>query len=87
MIHTPDLINGLFEGWGGVAIWGNVRRISRDRCTRGVSLKSTAFFTSWGFWNLFYYPHLAQWLSFTGGLFIVAGNTVWIALAWRYRNV
>src|SRR6185436_15953847 len=24
-----------------------------------------------GFWNLFYYPHLDQWLSFAGGVLIV----------------
>jgi hypothetical protein len=27
---------------------------------------------------LYYYPHLNQWASFYGGLFMVIGNTIWI---------
>lgn len=45
-----------------------------------------AFFWSWGIWNLFFYPSLGQWYSFVGGIALVAGNTVWVALALRYRN-
>lgn len=82
----PDLINGLFEALGGLAIWANVKRIRRDKLVRGVDLRATLFFTSWGYWNLFYYPHLNQWISFAGGLMIVAGNTAWIYYAWRYRK-
>jgi hypothetical protein len=39
-----------------------------------------------GFWNLFYYPHLDQWLSFAGGVLIVLANTVWIAMAVHYGS-
>lgn len=81
-----DLTNGLFEGLGAVALYGNVRAIRRDKTVRGVDWKATVFFTAWGFWNLFYYPHLGQWLSFTGGCAIVAVNTAWLGLAWRYRE-
>lgn len=88
MIHVqvPDLINGLFELFGGIAIWGHVRAILRDQKIAGFSPWACAFFTSWGYWNLYYYPHLHQWISFVGGLGIVAGNTAWIMLIWRYRN-
>lgn len=81
-----DAANGLFESLGALSIWMNVRTILKDRKTRGVSWFATSFFTSWGFWNLYYYPSLGQWVSFTGGLFIVAGNSVWLYYMWKFRN-
>ena len=82
----PDHINGLFELVGGIFIWLNVRRIYIDKTLKGVSALPTIFFTSWGFWNLYYYPHLEQWFSFLGGVFIVIANCVWlyfVAYYWR----
>lgn len=83
---SPDVVNGIFESLGAVAIWGNVRRILRDKMLKGVDWRVTLFFSSWGYWNLFYYPSLDQWFSFAGGLALVAGNTLWVALALKYRN-
>lgn len=81
-----DLVNGIFETLGAVAIWANVRRIVRDKMVRGIDWRVTLFFSAWGYWNLFYYPALNQWFSFAGGLALVAGNTVWVALAIKYRG-
>ena len=81
-----DLINGTFELLGGLALWQNVRRIRQDRKLAGVDWKVTGFFTAWGFWNLFYYPSLHQWLSFAGGINIVIANAMWLGYALRYRN-
>lgn len=81
----PDLINGTFELLGAVALWQNVRALYRDRVLRGVHWTPTAFFASWGLWNLFYYPSLDQWASFAGGVAIVAVNLVWLGLVIRYR--
>lgn len=81
---VPDLINGLFEAIGGLMVWMNVRQILKDKAVKGVHWIPTGFFTLWRFWNLYYCPHLNQWLSFTGGLLIVAGNTLWVALMWKY---
>ncbi len=82
----PDLINGLFEGLGAVALWGNVIAIRRDRRVNGVDWRATLFFTAWGLWNLYYYPHLGQWLSFVGGLAIVCVNITWLAHVLAYRS-
>jgi hypothetical protein len=81
-----DTVNGLFELLGGIVLWQNVRRIRQDRKLAGVDWRVTGFFTGWGFWNLWYYPSLDQWLSFAGGLNIVAANFVWLAFATKYRN-
>ena len=90
MISPADLVNGVFEGGGSLLIWLNIRRLLKDKKVEGVSLIPTAFWTIWGYWNLYYYPSLHQWLSFAGGLGVVWGNTVWIAFAiyyTRFKNV
>ena len=81
-----DLINGLFELFGGVMIFLNCRALYRDKIVRGVNVGVTVFFTTWGIWNLYYYPHLDQWMSFVGGLLIVTANTLWIGMSWYYHK-
>jgi len=75
---SADIINGLFEFSGSLFLLTNVRRMSIDKKLKGVHWLPTAFFTSWGLWNLFYYPHLNQWCSFVGGLCIVMVNSIWL---------
>jgi hypothetical protein len=74
----PDVINGCFEGSGGIFIAMSIRRLYIDKLVRGVSWVPVTFFAVWGYWNLFYYPHLDQWVSFVGGLGIVTTNTIWV---------
>ena len=82
----PDWINGAFEAFGSLFILNHCRAVYRDKAVAGVSIISTVFFSLWGVWNLFYYPHLGQWLSFFGGLFIVASNCVWVGLMIYYKR-
>ena len=82
---TPDLINGIFELLGGAFILNHCRVLYQDKLVKGVSALSTTFFTAWGVWNLYYYPHLDQWWSFAGGLVIVAANALWIGLMIYYQ--
>jgi hypothetical protein len=74
----PDLINGLFESAGGFFISISIVKLHREKLVRGVSWMHVAFFSSWGFWNLYFYPYLGQWLSFAGGAFLFAANTIWL---------
>ena len=85
-MSLPDIINGTYEAFGGLVILLNVLRIRKDKQVRGVNALTTVFFTTWGFWNLYYYPHLNQWFSFAGGLFIVFSNSLWLYYAYKYRN-
>ncbi len=78
VLDWADMINGTLEFAGGLFILLSVVKLHRDKIVRGVSLVHASFFSVWGYWNLFYYPHLDQWMSFAGGVFIVATNTVWI---------
>lgn len=73
-----DLINGCFEAGGAAFIAFSILKLYREKEVRGVSWVHVAFFSAWGFFNLIYYPSLGQWLSFAGGLAIVAANTFWL---------
>ena len=76
---SPDLINGFFEFVGSAMLWRNAWQLHKDKMVKGVHWNATAFFAAWGYWNLYYYPHLDQWWSFAGGVSIVIANTVWLA--------
>lgn len=75
---SPDMINGAFEALGSAVLYRNVLQLYRDKQVKGVHWMATGFFAAWGYWNLFYYPHLDQWYSFTGGVSIALANTVWL---------
>lgn len=83
---SPDSINGLFELLGAGAIWLSVRKLREDKKVRGFHWGQLGFFTSWGIWNLYYYPHLDQWLSFVGGLAVVGVNITYLAHIYMYRK-
>jgi hypothetical protein len=83
---TPDLINGSFEFLAGFMILNHCRVAIKDKHVAGVSILSTAFFSIWGIWNLWYYPHLNQMWSFYGGLLIVVANCYWVFLMLKYRE-
>lgn len=82
--QIPDLINGTFEAGGGIFLLLDVYRMWKDRCLSGVHWLPKLWFMAWGYYNVFYYPHLHQTLSFLGGLVIVTVNTVWLALYLKY---
>jgi len=70
----------------GVFVLDHCRNVLKDKMVAGVSIVAVIFFTLWGFWNLYYYPHLDQWLSFYGGLFIVMANFLWVVLLIKYKG-
>lgn len=79
-----DAVNGMYELLAGVAVLMHCIRLYKDKQVRGASWIATAFFSSWGLWNLYYYPHLGQWLSFAGGIAIVAANCLWLGMMAYY---
>jgi hypothetical protein len=85
-MNYPDLINGLFEFCGSLAVWWNVRALWRDKCFSGMRIVPTLFFTSWTVWDLYYYPHLGQWISFFAGICIGFGNFSYLVLMLKYRK-
>jgi len=82
-----DKINGAFETFGGFFICLNIWDVWTSKTVAGVSWIAVAFFTLWGFWNLFYYPKLGQRMSFMGSAFVAVANVVWLALLIYYGGV
>jgi hypothetical protein len=81
-----DIINGAFELSGSYFCWRNVYQIYKEKRTMGVYIPTWMFFTSWGIWNLYYYPSLDQMFSFFGGISLVLANLVWVVLAVIYKR-
>ena len=79
-----DCVHGTFELAGGFFILLHVLRLLRDKEVRGVSAIAVAYMTLWGFWNMYYYPFLAQWFSTFGGAAIALINTAWVVLLFYY---
>ena len=86
MPYLPDLLNGCFELFGSAFILLSIMKVLKTKSSAGVSWIHPAFFTAWGVWNLFYYPHLGQWLSFVGGIGVVSANIIWVSLLIKYRK-
>lgn len=74
-----DAINGFFEAGMSLFICLSIRKAYQDKVVRGVSVVHVSFPWCWGLWNLYYYPHLEQWLSFWGGVAVVTANGIWLA--------
>ncbi len=81
-----DRINAFFETAGVLAaLYNCLILIQDDGTVRGVSIASTAFFTLWGAWNLYYYRHLGQTASQLAAGGLVAANAAWMALYAYYQ--
>jgi hypothetical protein len=83
---SPDLINGLFEFLAAPFIWLSIRNLLKTKKVNGVSWIHVAFFTLWGYWNLFYYPQLEQWCSLAGGIAVVITNSIWVWFLIKYSR-
>ena len=83
---TPDAINGLYELLGCVFIGLSVRRLWRDRSWAGLSPWTTIFFTSWGFWNIYFYPSVGAPWSTAGAVATCAANCAYVGLLWKFRR-
>ena len=83
----PDMINGSFEFIAAPFILLSIFKLRREKEVRGVSYLHVAYFTSWSFWNLFYYPHLGQWASFVGGILVAFINFIWLIQLIYYTSL
>jgi len=81
---TPDVCNACFEFCGALFITRSVRRLLRERAVAGVSPVAVGFFAAWGYWNLYFYPHVGALWSYRAGIAVTAVNTVWVALLLYY---
>lgn len=85
-MQIPDLINGVFEFGISIPLAKGVMMLRADRVVKGFYWPTIVWTTAWGLWNLFYYPHLDQWLSFIGGLIVVSVNITWLVHVYYYAR-
>ena len=81
-----DTINALFEIVGAVMVARNCLTLYRHKAVRGISILSTAFFTGWGLWNIYYYPSLGQLLSSLAAVALTFFNLIWEFQMIYYRS-
>ena len=79
-----DMANSVFEFLGAVFQIKNTMQIYKDKEVKGVYWPAWIFFTAWGYFNIYYYPSLDQWWSFSAGILIAIANTVWVSMAYYY---
>jgi len=81
-----DIINGLFESCGALMLSRSVWMTYKAKKTEGVSILAIIYFSSWGLFNLFYYPSLNQPFSFLGGCLCTLTNLIWCGQIFYYRR-
>lgn len=84
MKKTNDHINSGFELAGGFFIVMHIIKVLHDKSVAGVSIYAIAFFTIWGYWNLYYYKSIKHKWSLRATYFITAANTFWLSLLIYY---
>lgn len=81
-----DLINAVYEAGASLAVLNHCRVINLHKKVAGTSIASTVFFTSWGFWNMYYYHSLGQMFSWGAGFTVCAANCYYVYLLLKYRK-
>lgn len=74
------MANAAFEAGAGLAVLAHCWKLHDHRKARGLSIPAVLFFTLWGGWNMYYYPHLGQFWSLAGGIFVTLANLIYIAM-------
>ena len=73
-----DLVNGTFELSGSFFILLCIIKTHNDKMVRGIHWLNVGFFTTWGYWNIYFYPHLNQLWGAVGAVSITMMNTIWL---------
>lgn len=84
-MNTSDLINGFFECAGAIFIIPSIVDAIKTKKINGINWITLIFMISWGFWNMYFYPHNGLMLSFYGGVALSAANVAWLVCIIKYK--
>jgi len=85
-VDHMDIMNALFELFGAFAVLPSILEAHRTKRIMGVSIITSLFFTSWGLWNIFYYPSLTQTWSGYAAILMTATNAFYLWQVYKYRD-
>lgn len=80
-----DLINSMFLLVSSFVLWYNCYVLYYTKKLIGYSYWAVFFFTMWGYWNIYYYAYLNQWISWCSEISIVLANTLYGAMLIYYN--
>jgi uncharacterized protein with PQ loop repeat len=81
-----DFINSIYEVLGGIFVFHNCYKLYKEKDIKGISIPATIFFTSWSYWNIYYYYGLNQKMSLLASFLIATANSIWLILAFFIKN-
>jgi uncharacterized membrane protein YfcA len=79
IMSWQDFVNGSYETLGGLFVLLSILKLYKEKKVRGIHVLNVLFFATWGYWNLYYYRHLNQWISLIGGIGVTFTNTIWFS--------
>lgn len=82
---TNDAINAGFEFFGIWFVLHNCWTVWQDKAVAGVSVPAIVFWTTWGGWNVYYYPSLGQMFSFYCGIGVLLANLLYVSMLLYYK--
>lgn len=85
-MNYTDIINGCWELAGAIATIPSIRSLWKDKKVNGISWLTVFFFSSWGLWNVYFYPVNDLIFSFIGGVVLSVMNITWVVLLIKYRK-
>jgi hypothetical protein len=78
--NLADAFNGLFEFLGTFFILKSIMKLRHDRIVRGIAWQQVAFWTFWGYCNIYYYWAMNSPLSWWAGMLVTIVNTIYVAM-------
>lgn len=85
-MNESDIINALFELCGAAFTLISVLKLLKDKEVKGVSWLTLGFFTSWGIWNVYFYPANGLYWSFAAGVVLCLTNLLWTGMLIYYSK-
>lgn len=74
----PDLVNGIFGVLGGLFIALSIAKLYQEKTVRGVSIVYVAFFTTWSWYQVYFFTTVNFWWSWAGAVGMMTANAIWL---------
>lgn len=87
MADYIDIINAIFEAFGGIFAILNCRQLYKDKQVKGVSIISAIFFITWSMWAIYFYYKTENPYSMYASMLIGLSEIMWVTMWFYYYRV